>query len=445
MRKLHWIIGLVLLCGPAAAAPATPGVTTISNPGGGTIAYAQLPQQHDAQGAMSKVLQYVEGSLGARPDVSKFMKSPDGNSLAATFTLTKNGKQIAGLALVAVSKTGPGAGAVLSDTADHFRTSLQPMLTRLQQEAIAKGGSTGAQAAIANAGGSSGSDKSVAPASKTASKTGSYGGPVPDAPAEKLTPTPLPGGTGSIALPAGWRITAYYDGDVAAQGPKGESLRFGMPEQAMNRSGGTGSGDLLNIPFGVTGDVANTALLDQLAMKQRRPPLSIAYTTVKPMPDDGKGKNWLLISNSPNVPGGPTVSWTEISMGMLGANGIWSMTVYGITVPQALANHEAATVDPLFGGYKPNYGAIMANIGRENVATKNAFVSSMQYAKQSLDSSARSTQATTNYLLNQTVVSDGALGGHGTVSDDVADALIRAYPDRYQAVSPGSYVRGIDY
>jgi hypothetical protein len=69
----------------------------------------------------------------------------------------------------------------------------------------------------------------------------------------------------------------------------------------------------------------------------------------------------------------------------------------------------------------------------------------MQYAKQSLDSSARSTQATTNYLLNQTVVSDGALGAHGTVSDDVANALIRAYPDRYQAVSSGSYVQGIDY
>ena len=69
----------------------------------------------------------------------------------------------------------------------------------------------------------------------------------------------------------------------------------------------------------------------------------------------------------------------------------------------------------------------------------------MVQAKQTLDASARSTQGTTNYLLNQTVISDGALGAHGTVSDDVANALINAYPDRFQAVSPGGYVRGIDY
>src|SRR5271169_5135887 len=119
MRKLHLILGVILISGTAAVA-ATPGITAIANPGGGTIAYAQLPQQHTAQGAMGKVLQYVESNFGARPTVGKYMKSPDGNSLAATFTVTKSGAAMAGLALVAVSETGPGAGAVLSDTEDHF-------------------------------------------------------------------------------------------------------------------------------------------------------------------------------------------------------------------------------------------------------------------------------------------------------------------------------------
>src|SRR5580698_3965270 len=150
MRKRHLVAGLLLLSGPATAA--TPGVTTIANPGGGTIAYASLPQQHTAQGAMGKVLQYVTASFGARPDVSKVMKSPDGNSLAVTFTVSAKDKpQMAGLALVAVSATGPGAGAVLSDTAEHLRTSLKPMLAKLQSVAASKSGSAGAQTAIANA------------------------------------------------------------------------------------------------------------------------------------------------------------------------------------------------------------------------------------------------------------------------------------------------------
>jgi hypothetical protein len=125
MTRTHLGMAFLLAtCVPALAA--TPGVTTIANPGGGTIAYAQLPQQHTAQGAMGKVLQYVESNFGARPTIGKYMKSPDGNSLAATFTVTNGGTAIAGLALVAVSATGPGAGAVLSDTEDHLRTSLKP-------------------------------------------------------------------------------------------------------------------------------------------------------------------------------------------------------------------------------------------------------------------------------------------------------------------------------
>jgi hypothetical protein len=132
-------------------------------------------------------------------------------------------------------------------------------------------------------------------------------------------------------------------------------------------------------------------------------------------------------------------------MGMLGANGIWQMTVYSITVPQSLANQEAATTDPMFGGYKPNYGAIMQHIGSENVATMRALGSATAYAKQSLDASARSTQATSNYLLGNTVISDSALNAHGTVSNDVANALMAADPNRFQAVSSGDYVRSIDY
>src|SRR5579871_4120451 len=98
MRRPYLTASFLLLAGPALAAN---GVTTIANPGGGTIAYAQLPQQHTTQGAMGKVLQYAKSTFGARPDIDKVMQSPDGNSLAVTFTVGAAGaSQIAGLAMV---------------------------------------------------------------------------------------------------------------------------------------------------------------------------------------------------------------------------------------------------------------------------------------------------------------------------------------------------------
>ena len=86
-------------------------------------------------------------------------------------------------------------------------------------------------------------------------------------------------------------------------------------------------------------------------------------------------------------------------------------------------------------------GQIRADNGEVQQITNNA----LRNARQMMDASDRSTQATTDYLLGQTVVSDSALNGHGRVDDDVANALIAANPNRFQAVSSSNYIRGIDY
>ena len=104
-----------------AGAQSNNGVTLINNPGGGTIAYAQMPAQHTLQGALGKVLQYAHSRFGARPQISRVMRGSDGNSLAVIFTVkspAQGNQEIAGLALVAVSASAPGKGAVLTDRAD---------------------------------------------------------------------------------------------------------------------------------------------------------------------------------------------------------------------------------------------------------------------------------------------------------------------------------------
>ncbi len=461
MRMRHLILGMILISGPVAVA-ATPGVTTIDNPGGGTIAYAQLPLQHTAQSAMGKVLQYVTSGFGARPDVGKVMKSPDGNSLAVTFTVSAKGKsQMAGLALVAVSATGPGAGAVLSDTADHLRTSLKPMLAKLQSVAVSKSGSVGAQAAIANASGSTappaassaatpGTPNSAAPAASTATT------PLkPSAPAQKLTQTPFPDNSGSVGLPAGWKITAAREGDVIAEGPHGEKMRFGMAQSAIDYSnpqsrvlgrgpGGAAPGNFVAIPFGTPGDAAFKQVMAQLSQKQRTPVPVLNYALDTTLPSQGGGKNYFL-QGTTTTANGPAQTWIEVMEGVVGPAGVWQINLYQVTVPQAYADQEANTVASMFSTYKTNNAVIMGQISADEKQVQQITNNFMRTSKQMMDASERSTQAEANYLLGNTVVSDGALNAHGTVDDDVAQALIAADPNRFQSVSSSQYVKGIDY
>ncbi len=221
---------------------------------------------------------------------------------------------MAGLALVAVSATGPGAGAVLSDTAEHLRTSLKPMLAKLQSVAASKSGSAGAQTAIANASGdaappaaSSTAKPGTAPAANSAAPaTAAATAPLkPSAPAQKLTQTTFPDNSGSVGLPAGWKITAAREGDVSADGPNGEKMRFGMAQSAIDYSnpqsrvlgrgpGGTAPGNFVAIPFGTPGDEAFKQVITQLSQKQHIPVPTLNYAIDTTLPSQGGSKNYFL-------------------------------------------------------------------------------------------------------------------------------------------------------
>jgi hypothetical protein len=165
----------------------------------------------------------------------------------------------------------------------------------LQSEAASKSGSAGAQAAIANAAGASSAadaPKSGTAPAAAATAMASGAAPVPSAPAQKLTQTPFPDGSGSLGLPAGWKITAAREGDVSAAGPNGEVLRFGMAQavidpgnpqsRALGRGpGGSAPGNFVAIPYGTAPEQAFTAVLTQLAAKARKSTPVIIYTLLR--------------------------------------------------------------------------------------------------------------------------------------------------------------------
>jgi hypothetical protein len=50
-----------------------------------------------------------------------------------------------------------------------------------------------------------------------------------------------------------------------------------------------------------------------------------------------------------------------------------------------------------------------------------------------------------DFLRNQTVIVDTETGGHARTSDELADMLMRANPNRFEAVPTSQYIKGIDY
>ena len=59
------------------------------------------------------------------------------------------------------------------------------------------------------------------------------------------------------------------------------------------------------------------------------------------------------------------------------------------------------------------------------------------------DSEARNDAGFDNYLLDQSVVSNGA--GHTTMWNSEANRLVQANPNKYQIVDTPNYWQGVDY
>lgn len=453
-----FFVGLLMVGSGVVEAQSAPGVTVINNPGGGTIAFAQMPLQHTVLGAMGRVLQYVHAQFGARPQVTRVMRGADGKTLAVTFTVKSpqgNG-EIAGLALVAVSPTGPGKGAALTDRADRFRTTVRSMLQQLQSKAGARTASNSPSAA------SNGSDAApqaaVAPAEAPAAAPAPEPAAASDGAAMQLSgkaaplhQTPLPDGTGSVGLPDGWRITAAHWGEVVAEGPTpGMGLHFNW----QFHSGAAGPGFGLNIPPGSDpGTTFKIAMTEAFRQSRKTPPsINIVSTrkvnatedTVIADLDGGMGAAQALAHVVKSAPG---------------PAGGYAITLFVINYPRQIAQQNQATAAAMFSAIRINADAVTAQIQGDTRAQAQWFdrqqadyhrreaAQDAQFAnyQRQQDVKDRQFQQFDNDLLDRTVIRDSDLNAHGTVDNDLADALVQANPNRFQEVPASQYVKGIDY
>jgi hypothetical protein len=473
MHPLRIVLGTILLSAPVlACAQSNPAVSVIDNPGGGTIATAQMPAQHTVQGAMGKVLQYVRYRFGARPQITRVLRGADGHTLAVIFTVkaTQQGNQeVAGLALVAVSPSGPGKGAVLSDQADRFRSTVRPMLDRLFQRPGGAGPGAGAGAVnavppanAAPSGTATDSASSHASGPGHMSSSGSK--------AAALHQTAFPDNSGVLGLPEGWKITGAHAGEVTAVGPDNAALHYDWQFPAINLGSPAGRktlaatggkfGGNFDIPYGSDAATAFKTALTQFFQRQRMAAPSIDVVSATQQSQYQGSTTYGIVADFGAINGaGAARAWAQFTVGPLNPYGTYLIIVNLIKFPHPVMDQSDATVIAMFHSYVVNNSVALTQMSNDQNQAQRAVnaqlainrrqqeASDQQFAnyQRQQDIKDRQFQSFDNDLLDRTVVRDSDLNEHGTVSNDLADALVEANPDRFQEVPASQYVKGIDY
>ncbi len=438
----HSLLTVLLAAIAANSLRASPaeGLQTESFRGGGEIVYGPLSgplSQHDA---MVFMLRQIHGHFGERPAVGPFFTTGGKDSLAAFFNIhdTRHGNRaLAGMVIVVAVPGQTARAAVLSDDANHFGQSLNPMLKRVTVVMRGKEPQGAAEDA-------------------------------PSAPIAPLHPTRFPDGSGTISLPDGWRIVAAYSGGVIANGPHGEIVVCGRyipiidtrnPQAAqrvaMLTQGGRVPlpGSYVAYPYGGDPVQAFEAVASALRRKSGQGPVTVTAKSRQAQP------NGVVVRGLIHTGDGEDKD-SIIAIGTTApVNGNWGMLVTQISAPLSRSAQEMPTLIAISKTYQVNgqrvaqetqqaIGAIhaigAAATARANAAHAQEDARNAAYERH-MDDIDRNGAGFSNYLLDQTVVSTADNRYHGTFDNRTAQAIVESDPAHFQYVPTSGYIKGTDY
>lgn len=400
---------------------------------------------------MGAVLRSLHNQYGDRPQVGRVFHVRGTNSVAVFFTLVKRNQgnvQVAGMLIASKAGDGEVEAALVSDEANRFGSTINPMLKTLFG-AWHPGGE--ARAA-----------------------------PIGAPHAAALREYSLPDHSASVSLPEGWTVQPSSGmGTIIAKGPNGEVAALGYPFSAMDLRNpqvarlkvwaeGAGRNTVygrgLYYPYG--NDLGKTFVdLNAMAREKTglRPP-SIQIASETPVPSGGGWHCAHLTGKIDALDGTGVKEMNAVfCVGPLARGGSYGSTLNYTAVPVAKADSERTTMGAILESFNVNEAVVSAQahaiakpaidaiheIGRRAAqqaadahAAEDAHNRSIE---RHWDAQDKQSQGFSNYLLDQTVIHDKELNGHGTVWNQTADALVRSNPDRYEYVNTPNYWKGIDY
>jgi hypothetical protein len=430
-------LGLLWSIASSQSAGAQDSLKVIDSPAGGQVVYGPVDQD-TPQAAMAAVLRYVHTHFGDAPIVGKAFQSRDGQNFGAFFTVTaktQGNRKIAGLAIVSLARGAKPAAAVLYDDSSRFAKT-EPMLLRALTDAWRTA------------------------ATPAAASGASHSGTVPP-----LTPTRFPDGSGAVNLPAGWRITFASHGAAKIVGPRGETVLLSNsvgpiydannPQvQARLRYANPNNRPIL-CP---NSDALHTYLC---ILQQGGAQPAFQLRNSRALPPQGRAVQAVLIDADIDLHDGRGVLSCELGLSITGISPLGDRTlgINGTCAPQSSAAQEQPTLKAIYDSYSIN-GQVVASeyagderrsreagnnarIQANNAhAAEDAQSASYQAHMDNIDRFSKSFQ---NYQLDQTELQDSEQNARGAVPNSLADALIKANPDRFQAVPTENFLKGTDF
>jgi hypothetical protein len=451
VRRLSMLLSITLAAACTEPASSQTALKTVENPSGGKIVYGVVDGARSEAGAMGMILSSLHRQYGDRPQVGKVFQVRDSNSVAVFFTLIKRNQgnaPIAGMLIAAPSDAGVEA-ALLTDEASRFGKSVNPML-----QSLFAAWHPGAQNATG-----------AAPKA---------------APAQALNAYALPDRSASVSLPPGWKVDpSSGGGTIFATGPNGEGVALDFPLHAWNSRDprvqrtmqfaqgagrNTGYARALYYPYG--GDLGKT-FVDLLQMRARinnQPTLSMQVDSETALPGAVGSRCARLQGRMDSNDGkGRKEFNTVFCSGALSRMGQYANIAFHSAVPEGSAAQERATMAAVLNSFQVNMGVVNREaaalaapaieqihaIGRAAAAQAQQAHAMEDRQRQAVearwDSQDKHNQAFSNYLLDQTVISDNQNSAHTTVWNQTADALIKGDPLRYGYVATPNFWKGVDY
>ena len=428
----------MILLHPAAAEDS---LKLIDAPGGGHVVYGPV-QASSPQSAMGIMLRNVHRHFDAAPTVGTVFQSRDGQTYGAFFTLTPktSDEPIAGLVIIAVStRAGIGpAAAVLYDSAARFAKT-EPALMHDLIEGWRQASTQRPAAAAATA----------ATSSRVA----------------RLVPTPFPDGSGAVSLPAGWRITFASHGSAKIVGPEGETVLLSNtigpiydpndPRVQSRLRYANPNNRPLMCP---NADALHTY---QCVLRLNNPQASLQVTQSRPLPPQGRAVQSVLVDANVDLRDGrgPLSCELGLSITALSALATRTLGINGTCAPQSSAAAERPTLKAIYDSYSINGQVVAQEFARDEDRSRAAGAAARNQAAAAhaaedaqsasfeahMDNIDRFSKSFQNYQLDQTELQDNNANARGAVPNELADALVKSNPDRFQTVPTQNFLKGVDF
>jgi len=446
-------------------------LTTIDMPQGGRIVYGKV-QGADTQGAaMTNVLRIMHQNCGEKPKIGNVFRMRGTDSVGVFFTVVNHSAgnvPVAGLIIAAGSAPHQAEAALVSDRADRFGSTINPMLTKLFS-VWHPGGAAATASAPAG--------KSSAPAPAPAASG-------PSAPAAKLHTVSAADNSASIGIPDGWTLDPRSSGGtMLVTGPHGEQIGLNMTRTGIDptnphqmRSPRTPG--MIVYPF--RGDLTKefAALFQAWRRASGKGPAQLQVDTIKPMPAP-QGEHCVLANGHLDPDGNGMQTFSDLMCAFdPGSYGMYLVTLNHMLVSNSLAEQEHNTLTAIVSSWKINQEVVsrqtaaatqqaaahtqaliglsqqavnnIHQIGANATARYNATqaANDAQHAawNQQEENVGRYPQGFSNYLLDQTVIRDVQNpDAHLTTWNQAAEVWKKAFPDRIEEVPTSEYISGKDF